>query len=176
MEVTVANARCALHVFLIAPQPEMRVKRLLQSIPVLHVHTLAHPFELAEHLPIEGDAALMLVVTERASAEPAVRRLRTAHPEVPLIILAARAQEDVALEALAWGAHDYLIAEQLTDELIARTLRCASQLCKLQSQVAALHAQLGGSHERLRDLMRDRRPSGLAGPRHPGHRRAAARP
>jgi diguanylate cyclase (GGDEF)-like protein len=58
-------------------------------------------------------------------AVEAVRRLRQAAAEVPLLLLASAADVGVCRGAIAEGAHDYLFKDLLTTHLLARTIRDA---------------------------------------------------
>jgi len=55
----------------------------------------------------------------------AVRRLREAAPEVPLLLLASAADVSLCLAAMEQGAHDYLFKDVLTTHLLARMIRDA---------------------------------------------------
>jgi diguanylate cyclase (GGDEF)-like protein len=82
-------------------------------------------------------AALALVARDRfdivlldpalpdAPGAEAVRRLREAVPDVPLLLLASAADVGLCLRAMEQGAHDYLFKDVLTTHLLARTMRDA---------------------------------------------------
>lgn len=55
-------------------------------------------------------------------------RLRSVTSEISIIVLAGLKDENVALEALQLGAQDYLIKEQITPELLKRSIRYAMEL------------------------------------------------
>ncbi|HEX5269852.1 MAG TPA: response regulator, partial [Gemmataceae bacterium] len=55
----------------------------------------------------------------------AVRQLRQAAPDVPLLLLASAADVGVCLGAMEQGAHDYLFKDVLTTHLLTRMIRDA---------------------------------------------------
>ncbi|MGC8643235.1 MAG: response regulator, partial [Isosphaeraceae bacterium] len=58
-----------------------------------------------------------------------VRAVRKDHPHVPVILMTAHGSEDVAMEALRFGATDYVPKARLTQDLhaiLSRTLRTAT--------------------------------------------------
>ncbi len=55
----------------------------------------------------------------------AFARIRTAAPDVPVLILADREDELVALKAVHAGAVDYFLKDQITDLLLSRVIRYA---------------------------------------------------
>jgi diguanylate cyclase (GGDEF)-like protein len=58
-------------------------------------------------------------------APEAVRRLRQAAPDVPLLLLASAADVALCRGAIEQGAHDYLFKDLLTTHLLARSIRDA---------------------------------------------------
>ena len=75
----------------------------------------------------EVDVAVADLSLPDASGLDAVRTLRAAAPDLPLVILTGVAGEATALDALAGGAQDYLSKEDLTPRLLARSLRYAQE-------------------------------------------------
>jgi diguanylate cyclase (GGDEF)-like protein len=76
----------------------------------------------------------------------AVEQVRTAAPNIPIVVLAERADEDLALLAIRAGAQDYLIRSELTPALLGRSLRYAIERKRSEVQLArlALHDPLTG--------------------------------
>jgi diguanylate cyclase (GGDEF)-like protein len=60
-----------------------------------------------------------------AQADEAVRQLRAACPDVPLLLLASAADVGLCLRAMEEGAHDYLFKDVLTTHFLARMIRDA---------------------------------------------------
>jgi diguanylate cyclase (GGDEF)-like protein len=71
-------------------------------------------------------------------AEEAVRQLRAASPDVPLLLLASAHDVAICLRAMEAGAHDYLFKDVLTMHLLTRMIRDAVE--------RPAQAPPGGSH------------------------------
>jgi PleD family two-component response regulator len=84
---------------------------------------LASALELAARGP--WDVLLLDPSLADAPGAEAVRRLRAAAPDVPLLLLASAADVGLCRRALGEGASDYLLKEVLTTHLLARLIRDA---------------------------------------------------
>lgn len=84
---------------------------------------------LSDALAIAQHRALQLIVTELSLPDArgldAIRALREAAPNPPLVVIARQADDALALSALRAGAQDYLVRQQLTPEAMRRSLRFA---------------------------------------------------
>jgi diguanylate cyclase (GGDEF)-like protein/PAS domain S-box-containing protein len=79
-----------------------------------------------EHLlAARTDIILLDLGLPDAAGLDAVRRMRTARPRLPLVVLTGMDDEDIALAALQEGAQDYLIKAGLDGRILGRTLRFA---------------------------------------------------
>jgi signal transduction histidine kinase len=56
-----------------------------------------------------------------------VSRIRSEHPDLPLIVLTSLANDQLAIDALDRGAQDYLVKGHATSDILARTIRYAIQ-------------------------------------------------
>jgi diguanylate cyclase (GGDEF)-like protein len=76
----------------------------------------------------------------------AVDQVRTAAPNVPIVVLAEQADEELEVLAIRAGAQDYLIRSELTASLLGRSLRYAIERKRSEVQLAqlALHDPLTG--------------------------------
>jgi signal transduction histidine kinase len=83
-----------------------------------------------------------------------VRRCRELAPHVPIIVLTANRDVDVALEALSSGAQDYLVKSDFDDEDMMRAIRysLARFLCEVELR-STLHA-LEDSNRQLEESNR----------------------
>ena len=73
----------------------------------------------------EVDLILLDLGLPDAEGVTAVRRVRTAAPRVPLVVLTGRDDESLAALALQEGAQDYLIKGQIDSRGLLRALRYA---------------------------------------------------
>src|SRR5262245_5605229 len=64
--------------------------------------------------------------------------LRSAAPDVPVVVLTDAADESLALLAVRTGAQDYLIKSQVTGPWLARALRYAVERQRMQAAVRSL--------------------------------------
>ena len=71
------------------------------------------------------DVVLLDPALADAPGEEAVRRLREAAPEVPLLLLASATDVALCLSAMEQGAYDYLFKDVLSTHLLARMIRDA---------------------------------------------------
>ncbi|HTV21893.1 MAG TPA: EAL domain-containing protein [Polyangiaceae bacterium] len=92
-------------------------------------HRLIRCERLSDALAVAQDRALDLIVTELSLPDArgldALRALREAAPNTPLVVVGKQADEALALSALRAGAQDYVIRQQLTPEAMRRSLRFA---------------------------------------------------
>ena len=80
-----------------------------------------------------------------------VRQCRSFAPEVPIIVLTACRDVELALEALEEGAQDYLVKGEFTDEDLLRAIRYAFARSHVAAELrATLHA-LEESNRRLEE-------------------------
>jgi diguanylate cyclase (GGDEF)-like protein len=101
------------------------------DIVVDHRTSLASALEaLRSH---EYTAALADLSLPDAEALDVVEALRTAEPDLPLVVLTGRADDDLALAALARGAQDYVGKSELTARVVLRALRYACERVRADS-------------------------------------------
>jgi diguanylate cyclase (GGDEF)-like protein len=74
-----------------------------------------------------------------AALEP-LHHLRSAAPDIPIIVLADRPDEELGLAAVKAGAQDYLLVPELGPALLARAIRYA--IHRKQSEVELAHQAL----------------------------------
>jgi diguanylate cyclase (GGDEF)-like protein len=97
---------------------------------------------------LDRGATCVLLDLSLAEADQltSVEQVRTAAPDVPIVVLADRADEAAALLAIRAGAQDYVIKPELYPALLSRTLRYAIERKRSEVQLAhmALHDPLTG--------------------------------
>lgn len=123
------------------------VQRYLQrdsEAPEVHTATrLSDALAIAQTVPL--DVILLDMSLPDAQGLDAVRRMRTAIPHVPIVILSGLEDESVATEAMQAGAQDYLIKGHVDHVSLRRALRYAIERQRaddrLMAQTQALEAK-----------------------------------
>ena len=69
-------------------------------------------------------------------------RVRAESPHIPIIILTAVDDEDLAVRAMRHGAQDYLVKEQVDKNLIHRAIRYAIERAKVEQSLRHLSGRL----------------------------------
>ncbi|HET7050980.1 MAG TPA: EAL domain-containing protein [Solirubrobacteraceae bacterium] len=98
--------------------------------------------ELLEH----AASCVLLDLSEHEDRIAAVEQIRTAAPDVPIVVLAEHADEDEAVIVVKAGAQDYLVRSELSPVLLRRSVMYAIERKRLEAQLAhrALHDTLTG--------------------------------
>lgn len=65
-----------------------------------------------------------------------LKRIRSAHPFVPVVMLTGLGNEKVAVAAMREGAQDYLAKSTITPETLEHLIEGAIQTCEMQSRIA----------------------------------------
>jgi diguanylate cyclase (GGDEF)-like protein len=101
----------------------------------------------ATHELLEHKASCVLLdLSEHDDWIAAVEQVSAADPDVPIIVLAERADEDEAMVVVKAGAQDYLVRSELSPALLRRSVMYAIERKRLEAQLAhrALHDPLTG--------------------------------
>jgi signal transduction histidine kinase/DNA-binding response OmpR family regulator len=119
--------------------------------PEIHVASrLADALTLASET--KPDAVLLDMSLPDAEGVDAVRRVHSAMPRVPIVILSGLEDESIATEAVQAGAQDYLIKGQVDDVSLRRALRYAIERQQLLDRIAESEARLQEENALLRRL------------------------
>jgi diguanylate cyclase (GGDEF)-like protein len=115
-----------------------------QGLVVAHAQRLSDAArELRDHA-----ATCVLLAAGPAEDEPLDRlhQLRAAAPDVPIIVLSDRPDEELGLAAVKSGAQDFLLASELGPAPLARAIRYAIERKRSEVELAhqALHDPLTG--------------------------------
>ncbi|MBD2628268.1 ATP-binding response regulator [Trichormus variabilis] len=78
-----------------------------------------------------------------------IHKLRSSEIKVPLVILSAQGNEQIAVELMKAGATDYLPKSKLSPETLAQTLRNAIRLYRAEMEAALANQKLKESYEQL---------------------------
>src|SRR5205085_2091313 len=98
--------------------------------------------ELLEH----AASCVLLDLSQPGDRVAAVEQIRTAAPDVPIVVLAGHLDEAEAMLAVKAGAQDYLVRSELSPALLRRSLMYAMERKRLEAQLShrALHDPLTG--------------------------------
>jgi signal transduction histidine kinase len=117
------------------------------------VHTasrLSDALAIAQTTPL--DVILLDMSLPDAHGVDAVRRMRTAAPRVPIVILSGSENEAAATEAMQAGAQDYLVKGHVDATSLRRALRYAIERQQLLDRLAQSEARLQEENVILRRL------------------------
>jgi diguanylate cyclase len=115
---------------------EILLSETSQGFDVKHVGTLGEALDELDRPPFEV-VLLDLSLPDSAGLET-VERMRRAAPELPLVVLSGRDDEEVALQALQGGAEDYLVKGQGDGDLISRSIRYSIERKNAEDKLARL--------------------------------------
>jgi diguanylate cyclase (GGDEF)-like protein len=112
---------------------------LSEEGPEFEVSHAARLGEALEELDRSGfDVVLLDLSLPDSSGFETVERVRMAVPQMPVVVLSGRDDEQIALRALQGGAEDYLVKGQGDGDLIARAIRYAIERKKAEERLAYL--------------------------------------
>ncbi len=117
------------------------------------VHTagrLSDALAIAQSSPL--DVILLDMSLPDAQGVDAVRRMRTASPHIPIVVLSGLEDESIASEAMQAGAQDYLIKGLVDGVSLPRALRYAIERQQLLDRIAQSEARLQEENVILRRL------------------------
>lgn len=100
--------------------------------------------QAADHLGGQGpvDVVLLDLSLPDADGLAGLRRLFTASPTVPVVVLTGRQSDELALDAVRNGAQDYLCKSDLNGAWLRSAIRFAIERQQLLQQVEQMQEQL----------------------------------
>ncbi|UBF28183.1 hybrid sensor histidine kinase/response regulator [Kovacikia minuta CCNUW1] len=90
---------------------------------LLHVERLEYGIEICQQQSF--DVVLLDLRLPDSDGFETVAEFRVAVPDIPIIVLTMMDDEELALQAMAGGAQDYLVKDQITMQLLIRSIRYA---------------------------------------------------
>jgi DNA-binding NarL/FixJ family response regulator len=88
-----------------------------------HANSVASALVLLEHDPV--DVVVLDLGLPDSSHDATYPTIRDAAPGVPVIVLTGHDDDEIALKALAQGAQDFLVKNDATEALLAKSIRYA---------------------------------------------------
>ncbi|HEY9698310.1 MAG TPA: hybrid sensor histidine kinase/response regulator [Trichocoleus sp.] len=109
------------------------VERLTDAIEACHAHRF--------------DAVLLDLHLPDSDGLETIVEFKTAAPEIPVVVLTMRDDEELALQTLAIGAQDYLVKDQITIHLLVRSIRYAVERGEILNQLKASERRVAAALE-----------------------------
>ena len=138
-------------------------ERLNQELPLAELDWVETLTE-AEHAVHQGDFSAVICDLNLPDARglESVARLRQLAPKLPLVVFSGIDEEATAVEALKFGAQDYLLKDELHKVHLGRLLKFALERkrCELRLEELAYYDQMTGVPNR--SLFKDRVGHALA--------------
>lgn len=98
------------------------------------------------------DVALLDLRLPDSDGLETVTQFNQAAPDIPIIILTATDDEELALQAMAQGAQDYLVKDQVTTQLLRRSVRYAVERSQIIQQLRSSEKKTLEALDKEREL------------------------
>jgi len=119
---------------------------LTEAAPELELREAGTLTEAIEQLPDGIACALLDLGLPDATGLDGVRRLRQHAPQIAVVVITGRDDEQLGIEALGAGAHDYLVKGRVEPGVLARAVRYAIERRRTElSEQELLEARLQAS-------------------------------
>ncbi len=102
---------------------------------VRHVERLSEALQALEQQPV--DVVLLDLSLPDSQGLGSITRLQAVVPHLPIVMLTGRDDTQIAVQAVAQGAQDYLVKGQITTSLLTRALRYAIERTQNLKQLQA---------------------------------------
>jgi len=96
------------------------------------------------------DVALVDLNLKDSHGIETFERLREEAPELPLLVLTGNADDRLAVKILRQGAQDYLLKQELSGPLLAKSILYAIERHRIRTEMASRAAALQESEAKLR--------------------------
>ena len=136
-------------------QAQVRLSTFLHQTegkPLLLANTLAEGIALA--LTHKPDVVLLDLSLPDSAGISTVQQMRTALPDIPILVLTGQDSSALALAALQEGAQDYLIKGECNHLVLERAVRYALVRERIESRLRLSNASLCRSGELLQLIIR----------------------
>ena len=102
---------------------------------IIHVERLSEATHCVKHQPI--DAVLLDLSLPDCHGLGSIAQIHMVAPYLPIVMLTGRDDTQVAVQAVAQGAQDYLVKGQITTQLLTRAIRYAIERTQILKQLQA---------------------------------------
>jgi len=102
---------------------------------VRHVERLSEALQALEQQPV--DVVLLDLSLPDSQGLGSITRLQAVVPHLPIVMLTGRDDTQIAVQAVAQGAQDYLVKGQITTQLLTRAIRYAIERAQNLKQLQA---------------------------------------
>ncbi|MBW4689004.1 MAG: hybrid sensor histidine kinase/response regulator [Komarekiella atlantica HA4396-MV6] len=140
VEDSPSDARLLRQIFLHASQEEWQmshVERLSEAIDASRENSLPtlDNSQIESRRQRRFDLVLLDLSLPDSIGLDTLKEFRVAIPDIPVVVLTGLDDEDLALQALAEGAQDYLVKDQLTIQRLVRAIRYAIERSEIINQL-----------------------------------------
>ena len=118
---------------------------------LVHVERLSDAIEACSNLTI--DVVLLDLILPDSDRLDTLIEFHTAVPDIPVVVLTVVSDEELALQAVAQGAQDYLFKEQITPQLLMRAIRYAIERGQILKQLQESERRFRGIFDQTFQLM-----------------------
>lgn len=106
-----------------------------QEWQITYVERLSAAIDISQDNTHKFDVVLLDLHLPDASGLETLKEYREAVPEIPVVVLTGLDDEDLALKAMAQGAQDYLVKDQVTIQRLLRAIRYAIERGEILKQL-----------------------------------------
>lgn len=122
-----------------------------QSWQITHAKHLSDALEYLNYT--QFDIALLDLSLQDANGLETITQIQSVIPDLPIVVLADLEDQQLALQAIAQGAQDYLVKSQLTPKVLIRAIRYAIERGRIVHRLQAEVAERQQSEQTLRLLV-----------------------
>lgn len=122
-----------------------------QPWQITHAMHLSHALEQIRHTRF--DVALLDLSLPDSEGLETLSHIRAIAPHIPLIVLTGLDDQQLALQALAQGAQDYLVKGRISPEMLVRVMRYAIERGRILRQLQAEVQERQRSEQVLRSIV-----------------------
>lgn len=147
----------SLHVLLVEDSPtdaqlfqHVFLRAAIGTWSLVHAERLSEAVDYCQNQSF--DVALLDLRLPDSDGLETITQFNQAAPEIPIIILTATDDEELALQAMAQGAQDYLVKDQVTTQLLRRSVRYAVERSQIIQQLRSSEKKTLKALDKEREL------------------------